>query len=135
MVRSTVGGLVLAATDLANFLACSHRSALDLAAAVGKLTAPAALLDEHTRLLRERGLAHELAYVQHLREQGLNVVEVSQEGTPETRAQATIAALQAGADVISQGAFAGRGWVGYADILRKVSLAPGVRSVFGDYHY
>jgi uncharacterized protein len=134
-VQSTAEGLVLAATDLSNFLACSHRSALDLAVALGKLTAPESRLDAHTRLLRERGRAHELAYLRHLRADGLNVVEVPQDGTSEARVEATVAALQSGADVVYQGAFAGRGWVGYADILRKIPVASDVRSAFGDFAY
>jgi uncharacterized protein len=133
-VRSTVDGLVLAATDLSNFLACPHRSALDLAVAVGKLGAPPSLLDEHTRLLRERGQAHERAYVQHLVSEGLAVVEVPQDQTPDSRVKATIEALQSGVDVVYQGAFAGQGWVGYADILRKVP-SPGSHSALGDFHY
>lgn len=86
-MRSTVDGLVLAATDLSNFLACSHRSALDLAVALGKLAAPELHVDAHTRLLRERGQAHELAYLEHLRAQGLNVVEVPHEGPLEARVE------------------------------------------------
>jgi uncharacterized protein len=134
-VRTTANGLVLAATDLSNFLACPHRSALDFAAALGQIAAPDSLLDAHTRLLRERGEAHERAYVQYLRNKGLNVVEVPQDGTLDSRVEATIAALASGVDVVYQGAFAGPGWVGYADILRKVPSAPGSRSAFGDFHY
>jgi len=134
-VRSTVDGLVLAATDLSNFLACPHRSALDLAVAVGKLGAPPSLLDEHTRLLRERGQAHERAYVQHLVGEGLAVVEVPHDETPYSRVKATIEALRSGVDVVYQGAFAGHGWVGYTDILRRVPTPAGSHSAFGDFHY
>ena len=134
-MRSTVDGLVLAATDLSSFLACPHRSALDLAVAVGKLGAPPSLLDEHTRLLRERGQAHEHAYVQHLVSEGLAVVEVPQDETPYSRVKATIEAFQSGVDVVYQGAFAGDGWVGYADILRRVPTPAGSHSAFGDFHY
>ena len=134
-MRVTPDGLVLAATDLSNFLACPHRSALDLAAAQGKVGAPEFLLDARTRLLRERGQAHELAYVKHLRDQGLNVAAVPQAGTLVDRVNATIGALQSGADVVYQGAFSGRGWIGYADILRKVPAVPNSPSNFGDFQY
>ncbi|MGB2713039.1 MAG: TM0106 family RecB-like putative nuclease [Vicinamibacterales bacterium] len=134
-MRTTANGLVLAATDLSNFLACPHRSALDFAAALEQIAAPDSLLDAHTRLLRERGEAHERAYVQYLRNEGLNVVEVPQDGTLGSRVEATIAALASGADVVYQGAFAGQGWVGYADILRRVPSAPGSHSAFGDFQY
>jgi uncharacterized protein len=126
---------VLAATDLSNFLACSHLTALDFAVALGQLPPPESLLDAHTRLLRERGEAHERAYVQYLRNHGLNIVEVPQDETADSRVEATIRALASGADVVYQGAFAGQGWVGYADILRKVPSTPGSRSIFGDFHY
>ena len=134
-MRVTPDGLVLAATDLSNFLACPHRSALDLAAAQGLLASPDFLLDARTRLLRERGQAHERAYVKHLRDQGLNVAEIPQAGLLDDRIKATIAALTSGADVVYQGAFSGRGWIGYADILRKVPAAANRPSNFGDFHY
>ena len=116
---------VLAATDLSNFLACQHRSALDLAAAMGTLRKPAAPLDVALKLLQEKGAAHERAYVDHLRAQGLAVVEIPVDAAPDERVSLTVAALTSGADVICQGAFAGQGqgqgqgWIGYADVLRK----------------
>ncbi|WP_173050065.1 TM0106 family RecB-like putative nuclease [Nitrospira sp. KM1] len=126
---------VFAATDLSNFLACRHRSALDLAAAMGKLKAPAALLDMALTLLREKGAAHERAYVEHLRAQGLTVVEIPVDAAPDERVSQTVVALKSGADVICQGAFAGQGWIGYADVLRKEPCPPGRRSSLGDFYY
>ena len=38
-------------------------------------------------------------------------------------------------DAVYQGAFAGHGWVGYADILRRVPTPAGSHSAFGDFHY
>ena len=58
-MRAADGTLVLAATDLSNFLACPHLTALDLAVAVGRISSPEVRLDAATRLLRERGEAHE----------------------------------------------------------------------------
>lgn len=118
---------VLAATDLSNFLACRHRSALDLAAAMGKLPRPAAPLDVALKLLREKGAAHERAYVEHLRTQGLTAVEIPGDAAPDERVSQTVVALKSGADVICQGAFAGQGWIGYADVLRKEPCPPGMR--------
>ena len=134
---------VLAATDLSNFLACQHRSALDLAAAMGKLRRPAAPLDVALKLLQEKGAAHERAYVEHLRAQGLTIVEIPGEASPDERVSQTAAALKSGADVICQGAFAGhgqgqgqgqgQGWIGYADVLRKEPCPSGTRSSLGDF--
>lgn len=134
-MHTTDSGLILAATDLSNFLACPHRTVLDLAVAHGRLPQPESLLDAYTRRLRERGAEHERAYLQYLRSEGLHVVEVLPHGSPGSRVAATVEALQSGADVVYQAAFAGDGWIGYADILRKVPAAPGVRSAFGDFQY
>ena len=49
--------------------------------------------------------------------------------------QETVRALESGADVVYQAAFAGDGWIGYADILRKVPSPPDSGSRFGDFHY
>ena len=118
-MRITDKAAVLAATDLSNFLACRHRSALDLAAAMGKLRVPAAPLDVALKLLREKGAAHERAYVEHLRAQGLTVVEILVDAAPDERVSQTVVALKSGADVICQGAFAGQGWIGYADFCER----------------
>jgi uncharacterized protein len=126
---------VLAATDLSNFLACRHRSALDLAVAMGQLQPPAALLDVALKRLWEKGAAHERAYVEYLCGLGLSIVEISGDGAADERVSQTIAALKSGADVICQGAFAGQGWMGYADVLRKEPCPPGMRSTLGDFYY
>ena len=87
------------------------------------------------RLLRERGLAHELAYVQYLRAQGLDVSKCRRTGESQILGVGQRRGIQAGADVVYQGAFAGQGWVGYADILRRVPSAPGSHSAFGNFRY
>lgn len=131
-----VNGLrVLSATDLANFLACPHRTGLDMAVAMGKMHPPNAQLDAAVRLLRQRGAAHERAYVDHLRNGGFNIVEIPSDESPAVRVAQTVEALRSGVDVVYQGAFAGQGWVGYADILRKEPCAPGTRTRFGEFQY
>ena len=127
--------LVLAATDLSNFLGCPHRSGLDLAVAEGAQPAPRVYVDASLAALQERGQAHEHAYLAHLESQGLQVVRVSADASPDTRVSQTRDALQAGADVIYQGAFRAGGWIGYTDILRKVLNRHGTTSSLGDWHY
>src|SRR6476661_8195556 len=134
-MRMIDNAAVLAATDLSNFLACRHRSGLDLAAAMGTLPKPAAPLDVALKQLREKGAAHERAYVEYLRAQGLTVVEIPVDASPDERVSQTVVALKSGADVICQGAFAGQGWIGYADVLRKLPCPPGMRSSLGDFYY
>ena len=67
-------GLRLAATDISNHLACRHLTQLDRAVAEGRLAAPA-WRDPALVLLQERGFAHERAFLEHLRAEGLEVVE------------------------------------------------------------
>src|SRR5688572_18966499 len=54
--------LALSPTDLANHLACPHLTTLDLEVAMGKRKAPH-IPSTVTEALRQRGLAHETAYV------------------------------------------------------------------------
>ena len=75
-MRTTDSGLILAATDVSNFLACLHRTALDVAAAHVQLTPPASAVAAYTHRLRTRGETHERAYLQHLRDQGLSAGEI-----------------------------------------------------------
>lgn len=134
-MRLVTNSVVLAATDLAHFLACEHRTALDLAAAVGTIPTPIAPLDAALKMLQERGAAHERAYVEHLRSQGVNVFEIPSDQPSEVRCAQTLDALKSGVDALYQGAFAGRGWIGYADILRKVPCRTGVATAFGAFQY
>ena len=71
-MKQTTEALMRAPTDLSNFLGCQHLSALDLRAARGGLKRPVRY-DEVREELRERGRAHEQAYLAHLRAQGLRV--------------------------------------------------------------
>ena len=123
----------LAPTDLSNFLSCRHLASLDLDVARGTAERPArygAFLDE----LRARGLAHEKAYLEHLREQGLSIAEIANEegdGGAAFDGGTTVDAMNAGFDVIFQATLADDAWSGRADFLRKVS-AP---SAVGDWSY
>jgi predicted RecB family nuclease len=121
--------LVLSPTDLASFLACRHRTGLDLAVARGEL-APPVWRDPLGQAFRDRGLAHERAYVTWLRGHGLEVLDLAD--APEGEREAlTLAALRAGVPAVAQGVLAGDGWRGYADVLVRVD-AP---SVLGAWSY
>ena len=134
-VRRQGTTLVLAATDLSNYLGCPHRSGLDLAVAEGARAVPDRRANATLLALQERGHAHELAYLEHLRQQGLQLTSVPDEVSPDVRVQQTQDALHAGADVVYQGAFRHDRWFGYADILRKIPNPPGTTSLLGDWHY
>ena len=121
--------LRLAATDVANHLACRHLTQLDRAVAEGRRKAPA-WRDPGLALLQERGLRHERAYIEHLRANGLRVVErgVDEATSPVDQ---TVASMRAGADAIVQASL-GRGqWIGRADVLLRVPEP----SDLGDWSY
>jgi uncharacterized protein len=121
--------LTFSATDLVNFLGCRHATYLDVLD-LAKPT-PAAPDDPFLALLQAKGLAHERAYLEVLRSQGREVVDLSAAGYGGGRAQRTREAMAAGVDVIYQGALQGERWHGYADFLTRV---PG-RSSLGDFYY
>ena len=118
-------GLRLSATDLANFLACRHLTRLDLDRVHGRIAGPPRFQwqQEEVQLLRERGDAHEAAYVEALAE---NVARL------ETRSQAeTERAMRNGVAVIVQATLGEGRWMGRADVLRRVDEASGL----GDWAY
>jgi predicted RecB family nuclease len=120
----------LTASDLVGYLNCRHLAALERKVAEGTLKKPYTE-DSLLKILWERGLIHERSYVEHLTKAGLEVVRI--EGIEVTSAAAaeTVAAMKKGVQVIVQGALAHGGWVGRADILRRVELP----SALGGWSY
>ena len=119
-------------TDLANFLACPHKSFLDLAVAKGDVRVPE-WVDPLADTLRQRGEAHERRYVDALRASGRAVTDLTgakEGGRPEALA-ATGDAMRRGADIIVQAALGDETWFGYADVLARVD----VPSAFGAWSY
>jgi hypothetical protein len=126
--------IVLAPTDLGNYLACRHLSAPDLAAADESVTRPVRfgpVLD----VLQARGHAHEAAYVAFLEGQGLAVARLGDaperadsDGDPNAE---TLAPMRPGVDVIYQATLSDGHWAGRATFLRRVET-PGE---LGDWSY
>lgn len=110
---------VLSATDLSNHLACRHLTALERELARGERSAPEGF-DPRLEGLRERGLAHERAYLEHLRAQGLDVLELLPGGDDVAARGKTLEAMRAGVAAIAQATLAGDGWHGRADVLLRV---------------
>jgi len=71
--------------------------------------------------LRERGIAHELAFLEQLKDSGLVVSEATDDETSIDGAARTLEAMATGADVIYQAALADDTWAGRADFLHKVT--------------
>ena len=113
-MRILQGAVTLSATDLANHLSCRHLTTVDLRLAKGEIAEPT-WDNPHARVLQQRGLEHEKAYIEGLRAKGLSVVDLSNE--PEA---ATWAAMESGVQVIVQASLAGGPWRGRADVLLRV---------------
>src|SRR5438874_1401349 len=123
--------LRFSASDLVGHVDCHHLTVLDTAVARGELEKPR-FWDPLLQTLFDRGLAHERAYVEHLRQAGYEVVEIDgPSGIDQTRVDKTIEAMRAGATVVVQGAFLRDGWAGRTDILKRVEPPNSERTTAG----
>lgn len=118
--------LSLSPTDLSQFLSCNHLTALALKVERGDLEKPQRY-SPVTEALREKGNAHEQAYLAHLKTRYALVAELGERPSKEQ----TLAAMRSGADVIFQARLAHGQWGGYADFLIKVDKP----SDLGDWSY
>ena len=114
-MRPSPDGLILSATDVSNSLACRQLTGLDMAAVQGTRKRPFRP-DPLADILRERGLAHEKAYVDWLKGQGRSVLDLRDAADPLV---ATLEAMRAGQDVIVQGSLRDGRWAGVPDVLLK----------------
>ena len=118
------GRVRLAASDVANFLACRRLTQLDLLRARGELRPPREF-DVGFQDLVRRGEVHERAMLEWFRADGYDVVDVS---GAEDAAGATRDAIRAGAGVVYQGTLAGggpgAGLFGRPDFLVRAELLP-----------
>ena len=82
-------------------------------------------------MLRERGLRHELGYIDHLSAKGLDVETIAGVGFDADAVAATARAMRLGRAVIVQGAFLANNWGGRTDVLLRVET----QSSLGDWSY
>ena len=129
-MRAFGASIALSATDLSNFLGCRHRTALDMAAALGLRTRPY-FSDPLLDVLMKRGLEHERAYVASLAAAGHEIVDLSHLEKTTARLEPTARAMHERAAVIVQGALQHGRWFGLPDVMRRVE-AP---SKLGDWSY
>jgi predicted RecB family nuclease len=118
--------MTYSATDLANYLGCSHLALLDRASRRGGPKAPQ-YADPALEVLRQRGLEHEHEYEEELRSQGLEVRRIEEPSRSQPREKyweeytaATLEAMLGGADVIVRGGLWDGSWAGKPDFLMKV---------------
>ena len=113
------GNVRLSAGDLVNHLACGHLTVLNSEVAAGVRAAPTDW-DPTVALMRERGVAHERNYLQHLEDIGLRLTQIVGVGVNAEAVSATVAAMRNGADVIVQAALSSGRWAGRIDALLRV---------------
>lgn len=116
-------------SDLVTFLGCHHASFLDVKA----LSEDMDKAEPSTtgQLLQKKGLEHEAAYLQRLKDEGKTVVEIPKDRNLQDRAKLTLEAMQSGVDVIYQAVFFVAPWRGDADFLIKCDTP----SSLGDFSY
>jgi len=115
------GAIVLSATDLNNYLACGHLTALDLSVLRQGLARPQSPSGQ-AGLLAELGEAHERGYLELLRRQNLRraIVSIDRSAGISAAAAATERAMADGAEIVYQATFFDGTWLGHADFLRRV---------------
>ena len=116
------------ATDIANFLACRHLTALDRAETAGGIRKPF-FPDPGIDLLRKLGLQHERAYLQRLNaNQNAVLSEIPGDIPWDEAVGRTLEAMRRGVSVIYQAVLQEELWGGRADFLVRVeqpsSLGP-----------
>lgn len=121
--------LIFSATDLVNFLGCRHASFLDR----WHLGDPTLVAedDPYLKLLQDKGIEHEKRYLETLRSEGRQVIEIASDGSFQDRVTRTKEAMASQAEVIYQGALLNGRWHGYADFLIRVP----VESCLGPFSY
>ena len=129
MQRYTDDQILYSPTDLVTFLSCHHASFLDNRALHEDLERSEE--SSTNQLLQKRGMEHEAAYLQHLREEGRNVVEIPKSSSLAERAELTRKAMRSGVDVVYQGVFFTSPWRGDADFLVRCETP----SALGEFSY
>ena len=130
MQKLSAGKRLYAATDIVNFLECEHLTALDLQHLETPLQK--AVDDEQAELIKNKGFAHEAAYVKKLREQHSGFIDIAASAeSREARYEATLKAMHEGVQIIYQATFLDLPFLGYADFLRRVEEP----SSLGAYSY
>jgi predicted RecB family nuclease len=138
MYRLSDGHLVLSASDLTNHLGCAHLTQVKLAVARGERALGRRSPSAHASLVRERGVAHELAQLERLAADCGGVLDCTRESErdaagarqwPPRRTwleaghEETVAAMRSGAPLLFQATLFNGRWQGIADFVRRVDLA------------
>ena len=119
------------ATDLVNYVACPHITALDRRAFHEELVK--AEKDEQSALITAKGDEHEKRLLASLKASGKTLIEVPKipGASPQEEALQTHEILRDGYDYVYQAAFCDETFTGYADFLVKVDK----ESKLGNFSY
>ena len=114
-------------SDLGNFVACEHLTQLELAAALGQSARPN-VSNAYIDLIARKGAEHEKNYLEMLLAGSDYVVKVGLGGDRDfaVAAEATAAAMRAGAKYIYQAVFVNGDWHGIADFLERIDRPSGL---------
>ncbi len=116
--------LRFSASDLVDFLACRHLTALEFERAHGRIQDPPPRAADTSTLVARKGDEYEQRHLEKLRaEYGDALVEIETGAGQEMLSEATAhtrAAMEAGASVIYQAALLDGDWMGYVDFLERV---------------
>ncbi|GAC1414961.1 MAG: TM0106 family RecB-like putative nuclease [Candidatus Velthaea sp.] len=124
--------LIWSPTDLVNFVACEHLSALERQVALGALARP--VPSEEDALVSRKGDQHERAQLEALEAAGIDVAVLPyprRSAERDAAARGTHAAMRSGAAWIHNATFVDGDFSGTADFLMRV----GVPSELGDWSY
>jgi uncharacterized protein len=125
-VQLTNGRLTLSPSDVTAYLACEHLTSLSLRVARGELVPPP-FENDQAELIFRKGDEHEKAYLQRLRDDGRQVVDLSSEPVDWERGpRETEEAMRAGVEIVYQAALLGEGWRGVADFLLRTDTPSGL---------
>lgn len=117
---------ILSPSDLVTHLACGHATELDRRVLAGELARPGGH-DPDLEVPRRRGDEHERDQLAQFKIAGLSVVEIRCAGSGVADLLAaeadTLAAMQAGVDVVFQATFFDGRWRGHADFLLRTELS------------
>ena len=106
------------ATDLTHFSECQHLTWLDRLNFDEPMEKTAT--DDQTKLIQDKGFAHEKNFLDKLGELHQNITEITQDASLDERVAATIAAIRDGVEVIYQATLVRGNLIGHADFLVRV---------------
>jgi predicted RecB family nuclease len=135
-MRLLDGRLIFSPSDLTKFTRCAHTTTLDLGDLRGTLQPFAGKRRSlHTEFIVRKGTEHESNYIENLARAGNDVLHINAERSTRedlvNAEAATLDAMRAGVQYIYQAVFFNGTWLGYADLLEKVSTP----SRLGDWSY